>query len=282
MVAPKSPADVADIVRLALAEDVGPGDVTADLIPASTVAQAEVICREQAVLCGQPWFDEVFSQLSKDVDVRWKYKDSDSIAPDAVVCHIGGPARAVLSGERTALNFLQNLSATATATRQYVEAVEDTDCEVLDTRKTIPGFRSAQKYAVACGGATNHRMGLYDAILIKENHIAAAGSVTAAIEAARKQHEGLAVEIEVESGDELLEALTAGADRLLLDNFPLNDLRRAVTLTRETAPRTLLEASGGIELATVGQVAETGVDFVSVGAITKSVEAIDFSMQFLS
>ena len=163
-----------------------------------------------------------------------------------------------------------------------MEAVEDTDCKVLDTRKTIPGFRSAQKYAVACGGATNHRMGLYDAILIKENHIAAAGSVTAAIEAARKQHEGLAVEIEVESGDELLEALTAGADRLLLDNFPLNDLRRAVTLTRETAPRTLLEASGGIELATVGQVAETGVDFVSVGAITKSVEAIDFSMQFLS
>ncbi len=281
MVAPKPPDDVADIVRLALAEDIGPGDVTADLIPASTVAQAEVICREQAALCGQPWFDEVYHQLSKDVDVRWKYKDGDSVAPDAVVCHIGGPARAVLSGERTALNFLQNLSATATAARQYVEAVEETDCKVLDTRKTIPGLRSAQKYAAACGGATNHRMGLYDAILIKENHIAAAGSVTAAIEAARKQHEGLPVEIEVESSDELLEALTAGADRLLLDNFPLDDLRRAVTLTRETAPRTLLEASGGIELATVGRVAETGVDFVSVGAITKSVEAIDFSMRFL-
>ena len=282
MVAPKAPADVADVVRFALAEDVGPGDVTADLIPASTVAQAEVICREQAVLCGQPWFDEVYRQLGKDVDVRWKYKDGDSIAPDAVVCHLGGPARAVLSGERTALNFLQNLSATATAARQYVEAIEETGCKVLDTRKTIPGLRSAQKYAAACGGATNHRMGLYDAILIKENHIAAAGSVTAAIEAARRQHAGLPVEIEVESDDELLEALTAGADRLLLDNFTLDDLRRTVTLTRETAPRTLLEASGGIDLATIGQVAETGIDFVSIGAISKSVEAIDFSMRFLS
>lgn len=282
MVTPKAPIDVADVVRFALKEDIGSGDVTADLIPASTMAQAEVICREQAVLCGQPWFDEVYRQLDKDVEVRWKFADGDSLASDAVVCHLGGPAGSVLTGERTALNFLQNLSATATAARQYAEAVEDTDCKVLDTRKTIPGLRHAQKYAAACGGVTNHRMGLYDAILIKENHIAAAGSVTAAIEAARKQPEGLPVEIEVDSGDALLEALTAGADRLLLDNFPLDELRRAVTLARETAPRTLLEASGGIDLATIGQVAKTGIDFVSIGAITKSVEAIDFSMRFLS
>ncbi len=274
----KLPVDVSETVRRALAEDVGAGDLTAALIPADARAEARVITREDAVLCGTAWFDEVFRQVDDRIRVVWLVKDGDAMRAGQTLCNASGPARGLLTGERTALNFLQLLSGTATRTRQYVDAVRGTKTIVLDTRKTVPGLRRAQKYAVACGGGQNHRMGLYDAILIKENHVAAAGSITAALAAARHTApKGVSVEIEVENIGQLREALAAGADRLLLDNFSVEELKAAVT---ETRARAKLEASGGIDLSNIRAFAETGVDYISIGDMTKTVRAVDLSMRF--
>lgn len=273
------PADIADTVRDALAEDVGTGDLTAGLIPAEAMANAQILTREDTVLCGRLWFDEVFRQVDVRIRIEWRTKDGDAVLAGQVLCDLSGPARGMLTSERTALNFLQLLSGTATRARQYANAVRGTRAVILDTRKTVPGLRLAQKYAVACGGGHNHRLGLYDAILIKENHIAAAGSVTAALNAARHSApKGVVVEIEVENLDQLHEALTAGADHLLLDNFGLEELKTAVKHTRGRAK---LEASGGITLENIRAVAETAVDYISVGDITKNIKAIDLSMRFI-
>lgn len=265
-------------VGRALAEDIGPGDCTARLVPAEQVLRTRVISREEAVLSGRPWFDETFTQLDPVVEVAWSCTDGDRLASGQEICRLEGNARSILTGERTALNFLQCLSGTATRTRQYVDAVEGTGAVILDTRKTIPGLRLAQKYAVRCGGAQNHRTGLYDAILVKENHIAAAGSISAAVRAAREHYPDLLLEVEVETLDELEEACAAGAQRALLDNFPLERLRRAVGTY---GGKIGLEASGGITLKTIRTVAETGVDFISTGDVTKSVRAVDFSMRWI-
>ena len=274
----KLPDDVSETVRRALAEDVGPGDLTAALIPADAHAEAQVIAREDAVLCGTAWFDEVFRQVDDRIRVDWGSKDRDVIRAGQALCNASGPARGLLTGERTALNFLQLLSGTATRTHQYADAVRGTKTIVLDTRKTVPGLRRAQKYAVACGGGQNHRMGLYDAILIKENHVAAAGSITAALDAVRHSApRDVLVEIEVENIGQLREALAAGADRLLLDNFSVEELKAAIA---ETRGRAKLEASGGIDLSNIRAFAETGVDFISIGDITKNVRALDLSMRF--
>ena len=274
------PPDIDDVranVRQALTEDVGPGDITAALLPAAAHAHAHVLTREDAIVCGRPWFDEVFRQLSDAVAVEWNARDGARVTAGALLCELRGPARALLTGERAALNFLQLLSGTATLTRRYVDAVAGTRAVILDTRKTIPGLRQAQKYAVRCGGATNHRLGLYDAILIKENHIAASGSVRAAINAAKRSTpKGVSIEIEVENLDQLRQALAAGAERLLLDNFDLATLRAAV---QETNRRAWLEASGGVTLANVRAIADTGVDYISIGDLTKNVRAIDLSMR---
>ena len=265
----------------ALAEDVGSGDLTASLVPETSNASASIFARENAVMAGRPWVDEVYAQLDADIRIEWQQDDGDRIDENTVLCEIEGPARAVLTGERTALNFLQTLSATATATACYVAALKGTDTRVLDTRKTVPGLRLAQKYAVRCGGGVNHRIGLFDAILIKENHILSAGSISNAINAALESAADVMIEIEVESLDELREALEAGAKRLLLDNFSIDDLRAAVDINRETgAPLAELEASGGLTLDQLRQVAETGVDYISVGAISKNIRAIDLSMRF--
>ena len=265
----------------ALAEDVGGGDLTASLVPETSNASASIFARENAVMAGRPWVDEVYAQLDPDIRIEWQQDDGDRIDENTVLCEIEGPARAVLTGERTALNFLQTLSATATVTACYVAALKDTDTRVLDTRKTVPGLRLAQKYAVRCGGGVNHRIGLFDAILIKENHILSAGSISNAISAALESAADVMIEIEVESLDELREALEAGAKRLLLDNFSIDDLRAAVDINRETgAPLAELEASGGLTLDQLRQVAETGVDYISVGAISKNIRAIDLSMRF--
>ena len=267
-------------VKLALAEDVGAGDLTAQLIPADTSAQGKVISREQAVLCGTQWFDETFRQVDGRVRVTWAAADGDRVQPDQQLCSLEGPARALLTGERTALNFLQLLSGTATVTRQYADAVAGTHCRILDTRKTLPGLRLAQKYAVRCGGGTNHRIGLYDAILVKENHIAAAGSIAAAVVAARKLNSQVLLEVEVENFDELTQALDAKVDRILLDNFTLEDMRRAVGIARQHANAgTQLEASGNVTLEGLRTIAETGVDFISIGGLTKHVRAVDLSMR---
>ncbi|HXN09716.1 MAG TPA: carboxylating nicotinate-nucleotide diphosphorylase [Steroidobacteraceae bacterium] len=266
----------------ALREDIGTGDVTACLIPERTQAQALVRCREPAVLCGIAWFDETFRQLDPAVQVRWRVAEGAAVTGDAVLCELEGPARALLTGERTALNFLQLLSATATHAQRYVAAVAGTGCRILDTRKTIPGLRSAQKYAVRCGGASNHRQGLYDLVLIKENHIAAAGSIGAAVAAARHQAAGVRVEVETEDLAQVREAINAGADIVMLDNFELEQLRTAVALNGAQGRPVLLECSGGITLANVRQIAETGVDYISVGAITKHIAAIDLSMRVLA
>lgn len=271
------PTDIARVVRAALTEDVGGGDVTAELIAPDAAGIADIVCRESAVLSGCAWFDEVFHLLDPDCRIKWRKSDGDTLAPDELICTVSGTARALVTGERTALNFLQTLSGTATATRRYAAQLEGTGTTLLDTRKTLPGLRSAQKYAVVCGGGRNHRIGLFDAILIKENHIEAAGSITAAIERMRAAHPELNLEIEVESLDDARIALESGADMLLLDNFSLDDLRAAVALT---AGRVKLEASGGFEFEGLRAVAETGVDFISVGALTKHVRATDFSMRF--
>ncbi len=277
-VAPPGAGAVGAQVATALAEDMGDGDRTAELIPAAQSLSTRVVCRDEAVLCGQDWFEETYRQLDSGVNVDWAVKDGDALAPGDEVCRVRGPARPVLSGERTALNFLQTLSATATRTAQYVRAVAGTGATILDTRKTIPGLRTAQKYAVRCGGGANHRMGLFDAVLIKENHIAAAGSIGAAVARARKNSPGLMLEVEVETMSQLDEAVEAGAGRALLDNFPLERLREAVSVCSGTIE---LEASGGISLETVRAVAETGVDFISTGDVTKNVRAVDYSMRFL-
>ncbi len=272
------PTDIVDTVRHALAEDVGTGDLTAGLISAVANAKAQILTREDAVLCGTMWFDEVFRQVDSRIRIAWKAKDGDAIIAGHVLCDLSGPARGMLISERTALNFLQLLSGTATRAHQYADAVRGTRAAILDTRKTVPGLRLAQKYAVACGGGHNHRLGLYDAILIKENHIATAGSVTAALNAARHTApKGISVEIEVENLDQLHEALTAGAEHLLLDNFGLDDLKAAV---KQTRGRAKLEASGGITLENIRAIAETSVDYISVGDITKNIKAIDLSMRF--
>ena len=272
-------ADLDSNVRAALAEDLGSGDATALLIDAAAEATATVITREAAVQCGRPWFDEVFRQLDPRVTIEWQHDDGDALAPDALVCTLRGPTRSIVTGERTALNFLQTLSGTATATRVYVQALAGSRTRLLDTRKTIPGLRRAQKYAVRCAGGYNHRAGLYDGVLIKENHIAAAGSVGAAIRALRASGTTIPVEVEVERLDQLEEAIAAGADMLLLDNFTPAMMREAVALT---AGRLKLEASGGFELADLPAVGATGVDFVSVGSLTKHVRATDLSMRIVT
>jgi len=280
MTAP-SASYISETVRLAIAEDVADGDLTAQLIPETQRGRAQLITRENAVLCGQAWLDEVFRQLDSAIRVTWRANDGDRIRANDVLCTIEGPARAMLTGERTALNFLQSLSGTATTTRAYVDAVEGTGCRILDTRKTIPGLRLAQKYAVRCGGGTNHRIGLFDAILVKENHIAAAGSIAAAVRAARAAPRKVMVEVEVENLDQLRQALDCGVDRVLLDNFTHEDMREAVRITHAHAHRAELEASGNVSLETLRAIAETGVDFISVGALTKHVKAVDLSLRFV-
>lgn len=275
-----SPDKIRQQVQQALEEDIGTGDVTAALIPAEQHVQATVVCREEAVLCGCDWFDEVFQQLDPSINITWQAHDADGLNARQTLCTLHGPARPILSGERTALNFLQTLSGTATTTRRYVDAIAGTGAQILDTRKTLPGLRLAQKYAVLCGGGKNHRMGSYDMVLIKENHVMAAGSIKAAIQTAQ-QNTALPIEVEVETLDELKQALTAGADRLLLDNMDIDTLKQAVAIAAKiSADRAKLEASGNVTLDNIRQIAETGVDFISVGAISKHLRAIDLSMRF--
>lgn len=279
---PEPPRDLASQVEAALREDIGSGDVTAALVRAGQRVRGSVVTRENAILAGRPWADAIFRHLDPQVQLGWHARDGEPIAANQVVFDIAGHARPVLTGERTALNFLQLLSGTATATQRFVQAVAGTGCAIIDTRKTLPGLRSAQKYAVLCGGGQNHRMGLYDRILIKENHIAAAGSLGGAIRAARSQRQGLTVEVEVESLAEFEEALRAAPDIVLLDDFSHADLRAAVALNVAAAARggrVKLEASGSVSLETVRAIAETGVDFISIGALTKHVRAVDLSMR---
>lgn len=276
---PELPEDLASQVEGALHEDVGTGDVTAALVPAAQQVRGAVITREAAVLCGRAWAQETFRQLDSRVRLSWHAADGDRLLPGQEVFRIAGPARPVLTGERTALNFLQLLSATATVTRRYVDAVSGTACRILDTRKTLPGLRSAQKYAVRCGGGENHRMGLYDQVLVKENHIVAAGSISGAINAARANAPQVKVEVEVESLTELREALDARPDIIMLDEFSRADLEAAVALNRSHGAPVKLEASGSVSLESVRAIAETGVDYISVGSLTKHVRAIDLSMR---
>ncbi len=268
-------AAVKSDVKRALAEDIGSGDITAQLV-ANETTHASIISREAGVLCGVDWFTEVFAQIDSDCKVQWNKQDGDNIQTDDVICEINGNARALLSGERTALNFLQTLSGTATTTAHYVAALKGTACRILDTRKTIPGMRLAQKYAVHCGGGVNHRNGLYDMVLIKENHIAAAGSIALAVKTAQARHADVPIEVEVETLDELAQAINARANRILLDNMSIDMLQQAVALAGDKVE---LEASGNITLETIADVASTGVHFISLGALTKHVRAIDFSMR---
>ncbi|MCW8901564.1 MAG: carboxylating nicotinate-nucleotide diphosphorylase [Gammaproteobacteria bacterium] len=281
-----SPNDVHEQVQQALAEDLGTTtnsnfknqDVTASLIPEAKELTAQLICREKAILCGRDWFNTAFKLLDNKIKINWYFADGEEINNNDVVCEVHGNARYILTAERTALNFLQTLSATATQTYQYVQAIENTDCKILDTRKTIPGLRLAQKYAVTCGGGLNHRIGLYDMILIKENHIHAAGSIFAAVNKARDEFKNLKIEVEVENIDELQQAIDAEVDRILLDNMSIATLKEAVSINNN---RIDLEASGNITLETIRSVAETGVDYISTGAITKNINAIDFSLRFV-
>jgi nicotinate-nucleotide pyrophosphorylase (carboxylating) len=271
-------SEIEDNVAVALREDIGTGDLTAELIPEDTITLASVITREPCVLCGMDWFEEVFRQIDDEIFIEWNVDDGDSIDANETLCSISGPARAILTGERTALNFIQTLSATATRAAQYAAAVSGTNTIILDTRKTIPGLRLAQKYAVSCGGCQNHRLGLYDAVLIKENHIAAHGSIGGAVEEARFLYPDTLIEVEVENLNEFEQALESGANRVLLDNFSLNDLRAAVALN---AGKIELEASGNVTLDNIKAIADTGVNFISTGALTKDIKAIDLSMRFL-
>lgn len=271
------PATVQDDVARQLAEDLGAGDITGALVDPSARAIARIVCREAAVLAGRPWAEACFRQLDPQVRVQWHHADGDSLAAGTRICHVEGNARALLAAERSALNFLQTLSGTATVTRQYVDAVAGTGATILDTRKTTPGLRAAQKYAVRCGGGANHRFGLYDMVLIKENHVTAAGGVTQAIGAARAANPGVFLLCEVESIEQLREAIEAGADRVMLDEFSADMVRAAVAVAKGRMP---LEVSGSIDLSRVRAVAETGVDFISVGALTKHLRAIDLSMRF--
>lgn len=269
---------IQNLVRSVLAEDVGSGDLTAALIPEKARAEARLICRESAVLCGRAWFDEVFAQVDERLVLDWQIDEGLKMAPDQEICLIRGNARSILTAERSAINLLQTLSGTATTARHYAEQLQGLNTRVLDTRKTIPGLRLAQKYAAKIGGAANHRVGLYDGVLIKENHIRAAGSISAALnQALAATPQGTLLEIEVENLDELEQALQAGARRVLLDNFSLQQLRDAVKMRPEQVK---LEASGNVTLETLREIAQTGVDYISVGALTKHLRAIDFSLQF--
>jgi len=267
-----NPAEIDNL----LAEDVGTGDLTALIVPAETRAEALVVTRQSMVLCGQAWFDAVFARLDPQVRIDWLFPEGAEVPADTALCRMDGVARAMLTGERTALNLLQTLSGTGSLARRYAKAVEGTGVRVLDTRKTLPGLRKAQKYAVRCGGCENHRLGLYDGILIKENHILASGSIAAAVKAAQGLGADVPIEVEVESLDDLSQALAAGADRILLDNFQLSMMREAVALN---GGRAKLEVSGNVSLDTIREIAETGVDYISVGALTKNVEAVDLSMR---
>ncbi|WP_368206220.1 carboxylating nicotinate-nucleotide diphosphorylase [Aeromonas sp. s5] len=281
--------DIRRAVRAALLEDLGDAltaldqpdasaDITAQLIPADRISMARVITREAGVFCGQPWVDEVFTQLGGDVQVEWLVQDGEVLTPNQELFRLHGPARTLLTGERNALNFVQTLSGVATLTARYVAELAGTDCRLLDTRKTLPGLRSAQKYAVTCGGGKNHRIGLYDAYLIKENHILACGGIAQAIAEARRLNPGKPVEVEVESLAELAQALAAQADIVMLDNFDVPMMREAVALNQGRAK---LEVSGNVTLDTLAEYAATGVDFISVGALTKHVRALDLSMRFI-
>lgn len=270
--------EIIDNVRAALAEDVGNGDITAQLLPDNATATAQVITRENGVLCGCAWFEEVFKQLDPAIQIEWFAKDGDLIKPNQILVKMNGSARSLLTGERAALNFLQLLSGVSSKVAQYVEIVKNTGVVLLDTRKTIPGLRRAQKYAVKCGGGQNHRMGLYDAFLIKENHIAAAGSITNAIQKARSIAPDKPVEVEVESLDQLKEALAVNVEIVLLDNFNLYSMREAVRINEKRAK---LEASGGVSSEKLLDIAETGVDYISIGGLTKNVKALDLSMRFI-
>ena len=269
--------DLPQTVSFALHEDVKQGDLTASLIPEANQASATILCRDEAILCGRPWFDEVFAQVDHSVQVHWLKEEGSKVQPNEVLCEIHGSARSILTAERTALNFLQSLMATATATSAYVSQLNDSATKLLDTRKTLPGLRLAQKYAVACGGGQNHRIGLYDAILIKENHIMAAGSIAAAVEQAKTLYPEVTVEVETENMDEVQQALQASADIIMLDNFTLDMMNQAVALVNKQAK---LEVSGNVEIQHLKQLAETGVDFISTGAITKHLRAVDLSMRF--
>lgn len=273
-----SNADIIQNVELALAEDIGDGDITANLIPENKKATATLITREDAVLCGTPWFNATFQKLDPSIELDWHYQEGQKIPANAIICEIKGPARAILTAERTAINFLQTLSGTATITNQMVDALSSTSTKLLDTRKTIPGLRMAQKYAVSVGGGTNHRKGLYDAFLIKENHIMAAGGIQSAVKKARMLHSGKTIEVEVENLDELKIALKAGADIIMLDNFSLQDLKSAVKINNNQAK---LEVSGNVAIENLHQLATLGVDYISTGSLTKHIRAIDFSLRII-
>jgi len=264
-------------VRLALAEDIGSGDISAMLIDQSRKLKMKLLVRDDAVLCGCAWFDAAFTQCDSKIRIEWTAGDGDRVSADSILCRISGPARAMLSAERTALNFLQTLSGTATTTSRYANRIRHTCCRILDTRKTIPHLRLAQKYAVKCGGGINHRIGLFDAYLIKENHLAASGGIKAAVDRGRELNPDRLLEVEVENLDQLQQAIDAKVDRVLLDNFSVEELRQAVTLNNRTIQ---LEASGNITEESILEIAETGVDFISIGALTKHLRAIDFSLRF--
>ncbi len=268
---------IVEDIRLALAEDVGSGDISAMLIDESEQLKLQLLVREDAVLCGTAWFDETFKQCANVTQLDWSAEDGDRVSADSILCKVSGPARALLTAERTALNFLQTLSATATTTSRYVERIQHTSCRILDTRKTIPLLRHAQKYAVQCGGGKNHRIGLFDAYLIKENHLAACGSIQAAVERGRELQPDCFLEVEVEDLAQLQQAIDARVDRALLDNFSIDMMKQAVALNHE---RIQLEASGNISDDSLVEIAETGVDFISIGALTKHLRAIDFSLRF--
>lgn len=275
---PNLEQDIVNSVRFALAEDVGSGDITAQLIPADQIAKAEIITREDCIFCGQAWVEEIFRQLDPQVIIEWHTADGEKASANSLLFTLTGRARSLLTGERTALNFVQTLSGTATTTHEYVQFVAHTNVKLLDTRKTLPGLRSAQKYAVICGGGHNHRIGLYDAFLIKENHIAACGGIAQAVKAAHEIAPGKPVEVEVENLEEFNQALVAGADIIMLDELSLEDMRKAVSLN---ASKAKLEASGSINKNNLATVAETGVDFISIGALTKHARAIDLSMRLI-
>ncbi|MCH4292689.1 carboxylating nicotinate-nucleotide diphosphorylase [Shewanella sp. 3B26] len=281
--------DIRLAVKAALDEDLGQGganaDITAELIPEDKIAEATLITREEGVFCGKAWAEQVFNQLGGTVAIHWHVDDGDLVVPNQMLCELSGPARAILTGERTAMNFIQTLSGVASLTKIYVDKLAGTDCRLLDTRKTIPGLRTAQKYAVTCGGGKNHRIGLYDAFLIKENHIMACGGIKAAIDKARSLHPTKPVEVEVESLDELTQALDAGSDIIMLDNFDITMMLEAVSINDGYKARgggAKLEVSGNVTLDTLGEFAKTGVDFISVGALTKHVRAMDLSLRLKS
>ena len=265
-------------VRLALEEDLGSGDISAALVDKHTYLKTRLVVREEAVICGQAWFNEVFRQCDESIAIHWNINEGDSVNTDTIICHVDGPASALLSGERTAMNFLQTLSGTATTTKHYADLIKHTQCKILDTRKTIPKLRLAQKYAVKRGGGLNHRIGLFDAFLIKENHLAAAGGIATAVERARKLDSSKLLEVEVETIDELKQSIKSGADRVLLDNFSLPMLYDAVSLAQGKIE---LEASGNITDESLVEIAEAGVDFISIGALTKHLRAVDFSLRFV-